>query len=67
MKTLPIKKTVVQRAGDVEYFLSGRQTFLAPSPLPTGEHPLCPYISGYNDTFMDFGGGESAEFSVWQH
>ena len=63
MKTLPIKKTVVQRAGDVEYFLSGRQTFLAPSPLPTGEHPLCPYISGYNDTFMDFGGGEPKVFT----
>ena len=59
----PIKKTVVQRAGDVEYFPSGRQTYLAPLPLPTETHPFCPYISGYNDTFMDFGGGEPKVFT----
>ena len=56
-----------KRAGDVEYFPSGRQTYLAPLPLPTNEHPFCPYISGYNDTFLDFGGGEPNVFSyqIW--
>ena len=55
------------RAGDVEYFPSGHQTYLAPLPLPTSEHPFCPYISGYNDTFLDFGGGEPNVFSyqIW--
>ena len=52
-----------KRAGDVEYFPSGRQTYLAPLPLPTEAHPFCPYISDYNDTFMDFGGGEPKVFS----
>ena len=52
-----------KRAGDVEYFPSGRQTYLAPLPLPTSEHPCCPYISGYNDTFLDFGGGQPNVFS----
>ena len=54
-------------AGDVQYFPSGRQTYLAPLPLPTCEHPFCPYISGYNDTFLDFGGGEPNVFSyqIW--
>ena len=51
------------RAGDVEYFPAGRQTYLAPLPLPTSEHPFCPYISGYNETFMDFGGGQPNVFS----
>ena len=56
-----------KRAGDVEYFPSGRQTYLAPMPLPTSEHPFCPYISGYNETFLDFGGGEPNVFSyqIW--
>ncbi len=60
-------KSGVNRAGDVEYFPSGRQTYLAPLPLPTCEHPFCPYISGYNDTFLDFGGGEPNVFSyqIW--
>ena len=55
------------RAGDVEYFPSGRQTYLAPLPLPSSEHPFCPYISGYNSTFMDFGGGQPNVFSyqIW--
>ena len=55
------------RAGDVEYFPSGRQTYLAPLPLPTSEHPFCPYISGYNEIFLDFGGGEPNVFSyqIW--
>ncbi len=55
------------RAGDVGYFPSGHQTYLAPLPLPTSEHPFCPYISGYNDTFLDFGGGEPNVFSyqIW--
>ena len=63
MKPLPIKNNVIQRAGDVEYFTSGRQTYLAPFPMPTSEHPFCPYISGYNDAFMDFGGGQPKVFS----
>ena len=55
------------RAGDVEYFPSGRQTYLAPLPLPSSEHPSCPYITGYNDTFLDIGGGEPNVFSyqIW--
>ena len=56
-------KSGANRAGDVEYFPSGRQTCLAPLPLPTSEHPFCPYISGYNDAFMDFGGGEPKVFT----
>jgi len=43
LKNIPEGK----RAGDVEYFPSGHQTYLAPLPLPTSEHPFCPYISGY--------------------
>ncbi len=52
-----------KQAGDIEYFASGRQTYLAPLPLPTQEEPYCPYISGYNDTYLDFGGGEPNVFS----
>ena len=64
----PVKNSASNnRAGDVEYFPSGRQTYLAPLPLPTSEHPFCPYISGYNETFLDFGGGEPNVFSyqIW--
>ena len=55
------------RAGDVEYLNSSRQSYIAPLPLPTSEHPCCPYISGYNDIFLDFGGGEPNIFSyqIW--
>ena len=35
----------LRRAGDVEPFLTGRKTYLAPLPLPTDAHPYCPYIS----------------------
>ena len=52
-----------KHSGDVEYFPSGRLTYLAPLPLPTGAQPYCPYISGYNDTYFDFGGGEPNVFS----
>ena len=52
-----------KRAGDFEYFPSGRQIYLAPLPLPTSEHPFCPYISSYSATFMDFGGGQPHVFS----
>ena len=52
-----------KRAGDAEYFPSGRQTYLAPLPLPTSEQPFCPYISGYNSAFLDFGGGQPNVFS----
>ena len=62
--TVQLKNTSVsKRAGDVEYFPSGRQTYLAPLPLPTSEQPFCPYISGYNETFLDFGGGQPNVFS----
>lgn len=47
-----------KKAGDIEYFSFGRQTYLAPLPLPTEAEPCCPYISDYNDTYLDFGGGE---------
>ena len=41
-----LKNTSVgKRGGDVEYFPSGRQTYLAPLPLPTSVQPFCPYIS----------------------
>ena len=55
------------RGGGVEYSPSGRKTYLAPLPLPTSEQPYCPYISGYNDIFLDFGGGEPNVFSyqIW--
>ena len=52
-----------KQAGDIEYFASGRQTYLAPLPLPTGAEPYCPYISDYNDVYLDFGGGEPNVFS----
>jgi hypothetical protein len=56
-----------KQAGDIEYFASGRQTYLAPLPLPTGAEPYCPYISDYNEAYLDFGGGEPNVFSyqVW--
>ena len=52
-----------KQAGDIECFPSGRLTYLAPLPLPTGAQPYCPYISGYNDTYLDFGGGMPNVFS----
>ena len=52
-----------KHSGDVEYFPSGCLTYLAPLPLPTGAQPHCPYISSYNDTYLDFGGGEPNVFS----
>ena len=54
---------VLKKAGDIEYFPSGRQTYLAPLPLPTEAEPCCPYISNYNDICLDFGGGEPSIFS----
>ena len=51
------------RAGDVEPFLTGRKTYLAPLPLPTDAHPYCPYISDINDVYLDFGGGKPNVFS----
>ena len=50
-------------AGDIEYFPSGSLTYLAPLPLPTEAAPYCPYLSGYNDTYLDFGGGMPNVFS----
>ncbi len=56
-----------KKAGDIEYFPSGRQTYLAPLPLPTEAEPCCPYISDYNDTYLDFGGGKPNVYSyqIW--
>ncbi|MEZ2874627.1 hypothetical protein ACBQ28_05715 [Pseudomonas lundensis] len=51
------------RAGDIESFLTGRKTYLAPLPLPTNAHPYCPYISDINDVYLDFGGGKPNVFS----
>ena len=51
------------RAGDIESFLTGRTTYLAPLPLPTNAHPYCPYISDINDVYLDFGGGNPQVFS----
>ncbi len=51
------------RAGDIEPFLTGRKTYLAPLPLPTDAHPYCPYISDINDVYLDFGGGKPKVFS----
>ncbi len=53
----------LRRAGDVESFLTGRTTYLAPLPLPTNAHPYCPYISDINDVYLDFGGGNPQVFS----
>ena len=52
-----------KKAGDIELCLAGRQTYLAPLPLPTAADPCCPYISDYNDIYLDFGGGEPNVFS----
>ncbi|MFN1267927.1 hypothetical protein [Pseudomonas lundensis] len=51
------------RAGDIESFLTGHTTYLAPLPLPTNAHPYCPYISDINDVYLDFGGGNPNVFS----
>ncbi len=51
------------RAGDIDTFLTGRTTYLAPLPLPTDAHPYCPYISDINDVYLDFGGGNPNVFS----
>jgi len=52
-----------KKAGDIELCLTGRKTYLAPLPLPTEAEPCCPYISDYNDIYLDFGGGEPNVFS----
>ena len=53
----------LRRAGDIEPFLTGHTTYLAPLPLPTDAHPYCPYISDINDVYLDFGGGNPNVFS----
>ncbi len=52
-----------RKAGDIELCVGGRETYLAPLPLPTDADPCCPYISDYNDIYLDFGGGEPNVFS----
>ena len=52
-----------RKAGDIELCVGGRQTYLAPLPLPTEADPCCPYISDYTDIYLDFGGGEPNVFS----
>ena len=54
----------LRRAGDIEPFLTGRKTYLAPLPLPTDAHPYCPYISDINDVYLDFGGMRPAKSST---
>ena len=56
-----------KKAGDIEFCLAGRRTYLAPLPLPTEADPCCPYISDYNDIFLDFGGGKPNVYSyqIW--
>ena len=56
-------ETSPKKSGDIELCLTGRQTYLAPLPLPTAADPCCPYISDYNDIYLDFGGGEPNVFS----
>jgi len=58
---------VSKKAGDIDFFPMGRQTYLAPLPLPTEAEPFCPYISDYNDIFLDFGGGKPNAYSyqIW--
>ena len=52
-----------RKAGDIELCVGGLETYLAPLPLPTDADPCCPYISDYNDIYLDFGGGEPNVFS----
>lgn len=57
-----------KKAGDIELCLAGRKTYLVPLPLPTAAEPCCPYISDYNDTYLDFGGESRMYFrikSIW--
>ena len=56
-------ETSPKKSGDIELCLAGRQTYLAPLPLPTAADPCCPYISDHNDIYLDFGGGEPNVFS----
>ena len=51
------------RAGDIKKMLTGTETYLAPLPLPTDAQPYCPYISDFNDVYLDFGGGKPNVFS----
>ncbi|MDI3275829.1 hypothetical protein [Pseudomonas sp. AL03] len=54
-----------RKAGDVEPFLSGKITYLAPLPLPTPLPPHGPHIGELNDVYMDFGMGSPQVF-MWQ-
>ena len=54
-----------RKAGDVEPFPSGKNTYLAPLPLPTAIPPYGPHIGELNETYMDFGLGSPQVFS-WQ-
>lgn len=54
-------------AGEIEAFPTGRMTYLAPKPLPTGELPV-DYghtVGVINDRYLDFGIGRSSAF-MWQ-
>ena len=52
------------RAGDIKKMLTGTETYLAPLPLPTDAQPYCPYISDFNDVYLDFGGGSPTFFLI---
>jgi len=54
-----------RKAGDVEPFLSGKITYLAPLPLPTALPPHGPHIGELNEVYMDFGLGSPQVF-MWQ-
>jgi hypothetical protein len=54
-----------RKAGDVEPFLSGKITYLAPLPLPTPLPPHGPHIGELNEVYMDFGLGSPQVF-MWQ-
>lgn len=55
------------QAGEIESFPTGRLTYLAPKPLPTGELPV-DYgraVGTVTDRYLDFGVGNSFAFA-WQ-
>ncbi|MHC8407063.1 hypothetical protein [Pseudomonas sp. TMB3-21] len=52
-------------AGDIEPFIGGKITYLAPLPLPTPLPPHGSHIGELNDAHMDFGLGSPQIFS-WQ-
>ena len=54
-------------AGEIETFPTGRMTYLAPKPLPTGGLPVdySHAVGVINDRYLDCGIGMSSAF-MWQ-